>query len=185
VADEEVAASVQMFEVARSQRLGEEFPDPVSDERGDFIDGARGPSHPGQGLIERIGDVPACVNKGSIEVEQERRNGGRVHGMTASGGIERQRRLINVRNSSRVLASFLKQPSMALVTVGLFWLCAPRISMQRCLASITTATPRGLTLVLITSANCRVNRSWTWSRCEKALTSLGIFDRPMTFPFGI
>ena len=47
------------------------------------------------------------------------------------------------RNSSRVFASSRNDPSSALVIVFEFCFSTPRIIMQRCMASITTPTPRG------------------------------------------
>ena len=47
------------------------------------------------------------------------------------------------RNSSRVFASSRNDPSSALVIVFEFCFSTPRIIMQRCIASITTPTPRG------------------------------------------
>jgi hypothetical protein len=45
------------------------------------------------------------------------------------------------RNSPRVRASVLKMPRMAEVIVWELCFCTPRITMQRCEASMTTATP--------------------------------------------
>src|SRR5262249_34312182 len=60
--------------------------------------------------------------------------------------------LISSRNSIRVRASSWKTPSIALVTATEFCFSTPRIDMQRCAASITTATPSGCTLALSVSA---------------------------------
>jgi hypothetical protein len=46
-----------------------------------------------------------------------------------------------------VLISFLNKPNMADVVMTEFCFSTPRIIMQRCLDSITTATPVGLIAV--------------------------------------
>jgi hypothetical protein len=53
---------------------------------------------------------------------------------------------INERNSSRVSLFVRKAPSIALVTVEDSCFCTPRIIMQKCCASATTATPWGSTI---------------------------------------
>ena len=60
----------------------------------------------------------------------------------------RLRRLIAVRNSCRVSAWSRNTPSMRLVTRLTPVLCTPRVVMQSCVASITTATPCGLSTSL-------------------------------------
>ena len=50
---------------------------------------------------------------------------------------------MSVRNSLRVFSSFRKAPSIALVVATEFNFSTPRMIIQRCCASITTATPSG------------------------------------------
>jgi hypothetical protein len=71
------------------------------------------------------------------------------------------RSLISSRNSIRVRASDRNDPSIELVTANEFCFSTPRMDMQRCVASITTATPRGAIFSLIVSAIWLVSRSWT------------------------
>ena len=51
-------------------------------------------------------------------------------------------------------------------------------------ASITHATPLGLSCSIRKPATCWVSRSCTCSRCAYMSTMRGIFDRPMTRPRG-
>ena len=67
--------------------------------------------------------------------------------MQSRGCRRRQPRWrISSRNSCRVRASPWNTPSIALVVVTEFCFSTPRIAMQRCVASMTTATPSGRTL---------------------------------------
>ncbi len=71
------------------------------------------------------------------------------------------------------------------VTATEFCFSTPRIIMQKCIASITTPTPRGWMVSCIVSAIWVVSRSCTWRRRANMSTSRGIFERPTTFPFGM
>jgi hypothetical protein len=73
---------------------------------------------------------------------------------------------------------------MAEVTATEFCFSTPRITMQRCLASITTATPCGLIFAMIVSAIWVVRRSCTWSRRANTSTRRGILLSPITFWVG-
>ena len=63
----------------------------------------------------------------------------------------------------RVFWLLRKMPENALVVVIALDFCTPRMDMQVCMASITTATPRGWRLSWMQSRICSVRRSWTWS----------------------
>lgn len=52
-------------------------------------------------------------------------------------------------------------------------------------ASITTATPKGLIASSTAIAICLVKRSCTWSRREKVSAILASLDNPSTNLFGI
>ena len=60
--------------------------------------------------------------------------------------------LRSARNSERVRASSLKEPSRHEVVMTEFCFSTPRIIMQRCFASITTATPAGWSACIRASA---------------------------------
>jgi len=76
----------------------------------------------------------------------------------------RHRGRMSVMNSSRVLEFVWNAPRMALVTTVEFCFSMPRMRMQRCSASVTTATPRGSKCRSIVSAISVVIRSCTCSR---------------------
>ena len=80
----------------------------------------------------------------------------------------------------RVRALSRNAPSIALVTANEFCFSTPRIDMQRCVASQTTATPSGSIFSRIVSAIWLVIRSWICSRRANTSTSRGILLRPMT-----
>ena len=75
-------------------------------------------------------------------------------------------------NSSRV-ASFSNAPLKSEVVVTEFCFCTPRIIMHMCWASMTTATPRGLSVFCIQFFMSFVSLSCTWSLLEKASTTRG------------
>ena len=81
-------------------------------------------------------------------------------------------------NSARVSAFSRKAPSMAEVTALEFCFSTPRISMHMCIASITTATPRGCSTSLSVCAIWVVSRSCTCSRRANISTSRGSFESP-------
>ena len=93
--------------------------------------------------------------------------------------------LISSRNSIRVRELLRKAPSMALVTANDRCFSTPRIAMQRCVASMTTATPSGWIFSSIVCAIWFVSRSCTCRRRLNTSTSRGILLRPMTFVFGM
>ena len=64
----------------------------------------------------------------------------------------------------RVRALLRNAPSMALVTAKEFCFSTPRIDMQRCVASMTTATPSGAIFSRMVSAIWFVSRSWICRR---------------------
>ena len=76
-------------------------------------------------------------------------------------------------------------PSIALVTANEFCFSTPRIDMHRCVASMTTATPSGLTMSRMVSAIWFVRRSCTCSRRLKTSTIRGILLRPITLFVGM
>src|ERR1700733_1746957 len=65
------------------------------------------------------------------------------HGLHPYGCMA-PRRLMADRNSCRVSSRLRKTPSIWLVTMVTLDLCTPRVVMHWCAASITTATPNGL-----------------------------------------
>ena len=73
---------------------------------------------------------------------------------------------------------------MALVTIVASCFLTPRITVHRCVASITQPTPFGSRRSIRKVATCWVIRSCTCSRCAYMSTMRGIFDRPMTRPRG-
>ena len=85
----------------------------------------------------------------------------------------------------RVRASVGTCPSIELVTANEFCFSTPRIDMQRCVASMTTATPSGAIFSRIVSAIWLVSRSCTCSRRLNTSTSRGILLRPMTLSLGM
>ncbi len=87
-------------------------------------------------------------------------------------------------NSSRV-ASFSNAPLKSEVVVTEFCFCTPRIIMHMCWASMTTATPRGLSVFCIQFFMSFVSLSCTWSLLEKASTTRAILLSPVMYPFGI
>ena len=87
-------------------------------------------------------------------------------------------------NSLRVFASFLKEPSKAVVAMVASSSFTPRIIEHICTPSITTATPCGLRISSNSSAIYRVIRSRTWRRRANISTMRGILDRPMIFSSG-
>ena len=114
------------------------------------------------------------------------------------------RLLMSVRNSSRVFCCVRKQPSMHDVTVDDPGFCTPRIVMQRCLrrsvsivlraapmgtsthvASITTATPRGLIASCTAMAICFVRRSCTCNRRLNVSAIRASLEMPRTSLFGM
>ena len=71
------------------------------------------------------------------------------------------------------------------VTAIEFCFSTPRIIMQKCMASITTPTPRGWSVSWIVCATWTVSRSCTWSRRANMSTRRAILERPTTFPSGM
>ena len=65
-----------------------------------------------------------------------------------------------------------------------FCFSTPRMTMQKCMASMTTPTPRGWIVSWIVCAIWTVSRYWTWRRREYRSTRRGILDNPTTFPLG-
>lgn len=90
-----------------------------------------------------------------------------------------------LRNSSLVFALLRMHPSIQLVDVELPAFSTPRITMQRCELSITTATPCGLSTSEMASATCFVSRSWTWRRRENISARRASLERPMTLRSGM
>ena len=87
--------------------------------------------------------------------------------------------LIKFINSERVFSSFKKMPEKADVVVEECCFCTPLICMQRCCASITTATPFGFKTCLVEqSFISSVNRSCTCNLLAKTSTILGILLKP-------
>ena len=64
----------------------------------------------------------------------------------------------------RVLSDFRKMPEKADVVVTALDFWTPRMDMQVCIASMTTATPRGFRESWMQSRICSVRRSWTCRR---------------------
>src|SRR2546429_211618 len=71
--------------------------------------------------------------------------------------------LISSMNSARVSGRSRKEPSIAEVTAFEFCFSTPRMSIQRWIASMTTATPRGWRASFSVFAICVVSRSWPCS----------------------
>ena len=80
-----------------------------------------------------------------------------------SGPYQLVWRLSRARNSSRTSRS-AKQPLRAEVVVSAPAFLTPRISTQRCRASMTTMTPWGCSLDHRNSATCSVSRSCSCGR---------------------
>src|SRR2546422_32612 len=93
--------------------------------------------------------------------------------------------LISSMNSARVSGRSRKAPSIADVTALEFCFSTPRMSMQRWIASMTTATPRGWSASFSVFAIWVVSRSCTCSRRLYISTSRGIFERPTIFLRGL
>src|SRR5438093_1510385 len=93
--------------------------------------------------------------------------------------------LISSMNSARVSGRSRKAPSIADVTALEFCFSTPRMSMQRWIASMTTATPRGWSASFSVFAIWVVSRSCTCSRRLYISTSRGIFERPTIFLRGM
>ena len=89
------------------------------------------------------GDVDAMKMRKVIN-RRRRRRGRRSVSRTPGTAL---RSLISSRNSIRVRALSRNAPSIALVTANEFCFSTPRIDMQRCVASMTTATPSGAILL--------------------------------------
>ena len=92
--------------------------------------------------------------------------------------------LIKFINSSRV-SGRLKAPVKSLVVVSECCFCTPLICMHRCSASITTITPKGLSVFWIHSFICVVIRSCTCNLRAKTSTTRAILLSPVIFPFGM
>ena len=92
---------------------------------------------------------------------------------------------IRCMNSCRVFSFLRKAPvnSDVVVTEFCFWI--PRMDMQRCWASMTTATPMGFRTSCRQSLICEVSRSCSWSRRAKHSTTLGILLSPTIVPLGM
>src|SRR5438309_8370168 len=88
------------------------------------------------------------------------------------------------RNSERVRASSLKVPRRHEVFMTEFCFSTPRIIMQRCFASTTTATPEGCKQFMSDSAIWVVRFSWICKRRANTSTIRATLERPITFPFG-
>ncbi len=76
-------------------------------------------------------------------------------------------------------------PFIADVTHMLPGLRTPRIVMQVCVASITTATPRAESSCITKSAIVYVIRSCTCGRRATTSTTRASFDSPITLPLGM
>ena len=92
---------------------------------------------------------------------------------------------MSVMNSSRVAWWSRKTPNIALVATKEFCFSTPRMRMQRCSPSTTTATPSGLSTSMRSWAICFVMRSWTWRRREYTSTIRASFEMPTILPFGM
>ena len=86
----------------------------------------------------------------------------------------------NENSSARVLGLERKIPSMADVFITEFCFSTPRIIMQRCLASMMTATSSTSVAVFIARAISMVRSSWFCNRRAYISTILATLDRPMT-----
>jgi hypothetical protein len=115
-------------------------------------------------------------------------------------GIHRP--LMSVKNSSRVFCWVRKQPIMHEVVVIAPGFCTPRMVMHMCLpydeqrgivpagrkayvASMTTATPRGLIASSTARAICFVSRSWTCRRRANVSAIRASFEMPRTSWLGM
>ena len=87
--------------------------------------------------------------------------------------------------SERVASRSLKTPLIALVTNELSGLLTPRIVMQLCVPSITTATPLASSSFIRRSASSSVSRSCICGRLASTSITRGILDRPITLPLGM
>ena len=65
-----------------------------------------------------------------------------------------------------------------------FCFSTPRIIMQRCFASTTTATPAGCRAFISASAIWMVRCSWICRRRAKTSTIRATLESPITLPFG-
>src|SRR5205814_4978617 len=83
------------------------------------------------------------------------------------------------RNSERVRASSLKEPRRQDVFITEFCFSTPRIIMQRCLASMTTATPPGCNVRMSASAISVVSCSWICNLRAKTSTMRATLERPI------
>lgn len=83
------------------------------------------------------------------------------------------------KNSSRVAILLRKAPEKSEVVVNECCFCTPLICMQRCCASMTTATPSGLSVFCMQSLICVVSRSCTCKRRANASTTRGILLSPV------
>src|SRR5579859_7320814 len=92
---------------------------------------------------------------------------------------------INDITSVRVLMFLRNAPRMADVMTDEPGFLTPRIVMQVCTASHTTATPSGLSSSLMMSAIWLVIRSWTCGRRANASTTRAIFEMPTICPLGM
>src|SRR5262245_59581341 len=97
------------------------------------------------------------------------------------GGNHLEPECTRLRNSLRVFWFSLNAPSIELVTAIECCFSTPRMIMHKCWASMTTATPFGLTLYWMVSATSFVSRSCTCKRRANMSTSRGILLSPMTF----
>jgi hypothetical protein len=93
--------------------------------------------------------------------------------------------LMRFRNSWRVFSLDRIHPSMQLVVVVAPVFCTPRITIQRWLDSITTATPCGWSISDRASATCLVRRSCTWRRRANISAMRASLERPMTRRLGM
>lgn len=93
--------------------------------------------------------------------------------------------LIRLRNSLRVRSSLRNIPENADVVVTAFAFCTPLRVMQVCEASMTTATPSGLSVSWMQSRICTVRRSCTWRRRAYVSTTLAILLSPVMVPSGM
>src|SRR5689334_14822940 len=133
-----------------------------------------------------IGGQRDTVADGAVRVDKQPTVGERVIGDVDDPHHLHPRvahyRRIRSSASDRDAASTLNWPRTAEVVVTAPGLRTPRIAMQRCSASTTTITPRGLSLFINASAICAVSRSCTWGRLAYRSTTRAIFDNPVTRP---
>src|ERR1051326_7713397 len=113
--------------------------------RGPLVEIIAGTVFPDTETLVYIAPRTWCAGEGAVDVEDD--GGDHFWGRT------------RFKNSFRVFWLSLKAPNIELVTATEFCFSTPRMIMQRCCASITTATPRGWILALIVSAIWVVNRS--------------------------